>query len=230
LDGDIYFVIWDENLIPNRAAPPLDYSPSQGPTEVPGGAVTVEHIVDSFLNYMKNDQLGRIANGHLAVADSHSDGPLASHPTCEKLVMLHSTAVDFAKTGVPVDPRAVSELLKNVEYPDYLRGPRVSETVIGHISRDAKQRSTEEAKIVEGQRSIRTATGREERWFEIEGSDEYLQWAHEMVEDWTMEFLDMMATCAPLRSSRVYTHAICDECWRQYIVRSSTMQTSTIAS
>jgi RNA-dependent RNA polymerase len=195
LDGDIYFVIWNPKLIPDYVAPPLDYTPTKAPEEVPDGIVRVEHIVEAFLNYMQNDQLGRIANGHLAVADAAA--ALANHPTCEKLVMLHSTAVDFAKTGVPVDSREVSELLKGVEYPDYVHGTRFSDTVIGTISRHAKQKSEEESKQEDDEMYTRRQDKRE-GWFQIDGSEEFMKWAHEVVEEWTEEFAEMMSTCLPL--------------------------------
>jgi RNA-dependent RNA polymerase len=206
LDGDIYFVIWNKTLIPNRAAPPLNYTPPDPPSEVPGGVVTVDHIVESFLNYMQNDQLGRIANGHLAVADSQAE--LASHTICEDLVMLHSTAVDFPKTGVPVSAQKVTELLKGVEYPEYMHGTRKSETVIGDISKSAKQKSVEEAKRAEEETLI-SEQSKGERWFHINGSEEYMQWAHEEVKQWTEEFIDMMLMCLPhAHHVSLYLHII----------------------
>lgn len=40
LDGDIYFVSWDQSLIPTRMVPPMDYTPA--PTEKLGHNVTIE--------------------------------------------------------------------------------------------------------------------------------------------------------------------------------------------
>lgn len=79
-------------------------------------------VVEFFLNYIVNDQLGRIADGHLALADASPQ--LANDDRCMQLVELHSTAVDFAKTGVPVDPEKVSKLLRGVQFPDYMNGLR----------------------------------------------------------------------------------------------------------
>jgi RNA-dependent RNA polymerase len=200
LDGDIYFVIWNPKLIPDCVSPPLDYLAEETPEEVPDGIVRVEHIVKAFLNYMQNDQLGRIANGHLAIADAAEE--FANDPDCNKLVKLHSIAVDFAKTGVPVDSWKVSELLKGVEYPDYMHGNRVSDTIIGIISRRAKQKSREKSKQEDNEMNTRRQD-ESERWFQIHGSEEFMNWAHEMVEEWTEEFADMMRTCLPLPLSSI---------------------------
>ena len=58
---------------------------------------------------MVNDNLGMIANAHLAWADKLEDG--AKSPECIKLAELHSTAVDFCKSGVPAEfPRVRNTL------------------------------------------------------------------------------------------------------------------------
>lgn len=49
---------------------------------------------------MKNDALGRIATLHQTLADQRELGVF--DPDCLTLANLHSTAVDFSKTGIPV--------------------------------------------------------------------------------------------------------------------------------
>uniref|UniRef100_A0A8H7NJT6 RNA-dependent RNA polymerase n=1 Tax=Bionectria ochroleuca TaxID=29856 RepID=A0A8H7NJT6_BIOOC len=57
LDGDDFFVIWDENLIPSEwNHPPMNYSGVKA-KEVESG-VTVDHLRDFFVSYMKSDVLG----------------------------------------------------------------------------------------------------------------------------------------------------------------------------
>ena len=51
-----------------------------------------------FVNYVFANQLGKVANSHLAKADSFEAG--ASHGECICLAQLHSDAVDFPKTGI----------------------------------------------------------------------------------------------------------------------------------
>ncbi|KHN98806.1 suppressor of ascus dominance [Metarhizium album ARSEF 1941] len=77
LDGDDFFVIWDQELIPmqwNRK--PMDYRAKE-PRQLDGN-VSVDALREFFINYMKNDSLGLVAVAHLALADrstyqSHKD-------------------------------------------------------------------------------------------------------------------------------------------------------------
>ena len=55
---------------------------------------------DFFVQFMKNDALGRIATLHQTLSDMHPQGVF--HPDCIKLAELHSDAVDFSKTGIAV--------------------------------------------------------------------------------------------------------------------------------
>ena len=98
LDGDLYSVIWDQRLLPSRTYEAADYP--KVPSKDIGRAVTTKDITDFFLEFMQNDQLGRIANTHVQLADTFTEGTL--HQDCLKLAELHSTAVDFSKTGIPV--------------------------------------------------------------------------------------------------------------------------------
>ncbi|EPS37403.1 hypothetical protein H072_8901 [Dactylellina haptotyla CBS 200.50] len=92
LDGDDFIVIWDGAFLPPRINEmPADYTPPK-PKEATDGKVTIDHISTFFVNYMKNDMLGAIANAHLATADDDPNGI--------ELAGLHSLAVDFPKTGV----------------------------------------------------------------------------------------------------------------------------------
>lgn len=106
LDGDIFNVIWDPEAMPCRAYPPADY-PLVEPLKL-GHEVTRDDMGDFFVDFMRLDHLGVIATRHMIMADQKPEGTL--HPDCVKLAELHSTAVDFSKTGIPVDlsslPRA----------------------------------------------------------------------------------------------------------------------------
>ena len=67
LDGDDYFVIWDERLIPNE----WNYAPMEcrGPKPVEKSEVKEKHLIQFFVQHMKNDSLGTIALSHVAQAD-----------------------------------------------------------------------------------------------------------------------------------------------------------------
>ncbi|KFK22402.1 hypothetical protein AALP_AAs59355U000100, partial [Arabis alpina] len=53
LDGDIYFVCWDPELIPPRTSEPMDYTPE--PPQILDHDVTIEEIEEYFTNYIVND-------------------------------------------------------------------------------------------------------------------------------------------------------------------------------
>lgn len=113
LDGDLYFISWDEKIIPPRTVSPMDYTASR--PRIMDHDVTLEEIQQFFVDYMINDTLGAISNAHLILADREPEKALS--PKCLRLASLHSMAVDFAKTGSPAEmPRA----LKPREYPDFM--------------------------------------------------------------------------------------------------------------
>ena len=98
LDGD-HFNIWYEPLImPKQTTPAANY-PRVPPLDI-GRTVETADMIDFMVNFMANDQLGRIATMHLALADYQAAGVFNSD--CLELADLHSTAVDFTKTGIPV--------------------------------------------------------------------------------------------------------------------------------
>ncbi|KAJ3189533.1 hypothetical protein HK101_008933 [Irineochytrium annulatum] len=106
------------------------------PNEMSGGpsahhrAVTIDDIKRFFVDYMINDNLGRIANIHLATADKFG----AISDRCLQLAELHSTAVDFSKTGVPA--RMDSKLNLDA-YPHFMEPFKedtyVSKKILGRL-------------------------------------------------------------------------------------------------
>ncbi|KAJ4007046.1 hypothetical protein NW752_010460 [Fusarium irregulare] len=114
LDGDLYNVIWDSEAKPNGTFPPADYPRvTPQPLDRP---VNAQDIADFFINFMKTDILGVIATRHVILADHYDEG--TPHPDCITLAGLHSTAVDFSKTGIPANFEA---LPKNPRFrPDFL--------------------------------------------------------------------------------------------------------------
>lgn len=123
LDGDIFNVIWDPEVLnvnpPLKSFYPADY-PRQSPVSI-GRPVTQNDIADFFIDFIKTDHLGAIATRHMILADQLEHGTL--EPKCIATAELHSTAVDFSKTGLPADLR---ELPKVKYRPDFLSpGPIV---------------------------------------------------------------------------------------------------------
>ena len=99
LDGDLYNLIYDKTLYPKRLASPADYE-NLSPIDI-GRPVEKSDITDFFVSFMENDALGRIAILHQILADQKSSGTF--DPACIQLAEMHSTAVDFSKTGIPVN-------------------------------------------------------------------------------------------------------------------------------
>jgi hypothetical protein len=103
LDGDLYNIIYNIDLLPTRSFPPADYT--RAPSQDIGRPVTTSDMTDHFLDFMKNDQLGRIATLHQILADQLPNGTKSLE--CLKLAASHSTAVDFSKTGIPVNLKEI---------------------------------------------------------------------------------------------------------------------------
>ncbi|KAK4149285.1 RNA dependent RNA polymerase-domain-containing protein [Chaetomidium leptoderma] len=122
LDGDDFFVIWDPKLLPSEwSHPPMDYTAPKPLTEP--RASTARSLASFFVLFMKNDRLPLIAHAHLATADYEVEG--AKHRKCLQLAELHSTAVDYVKTGVPaewnkkLDPRRYPHFMEKAKGKSY---------------------------------------------------------------------------------------------------------------
>ncbi|KAK2635559.1 hypothetical protein Ddye_030351 [Dipteronia dyeriana] len=135
LDGDIYFVCWDHELIPTRQEQPMDYNPAQ--TIQLDHDVTMEEVQEYFTNYIVNDSLGIISNAHTVFADRELQKAMSK--PCLELAEKFSIAVDFPKTGVPAE---IPPRLHVKEYPDFMEKPDKptyeSHNVIGKLFRAVK--------------------------------------------------------------------------------------------
>ncbi|EPQ61109.1 RdRP-domain-containing protein [Gloeophyllum trabeum ATCC 11539] len=112
LDGDIFNLILDPNLMPRRVSEPGSYKALEDRTL--NRPCTIGDIADFIIDYIKSDLVGTIAIHHLILADLTDPG----QPDCIKLAEYASHAVDFPKTGTAVQigdlPRVPSER------PDFL--------------------------------------------------------------------------------------------------------------
>ncbi|KAK3906606.1 RNA dependent RNA polymerase-domain-containing protein [Staphylotrichum tortipilum] len=133
LDGDDFFVIWDPKLLPPEREwghSPMNYSAPM-PLVEPGASMA-KSLASFFVLFMKNDRLPLIAHAHLATADHEPEG--AKHSKCLKLAELHSTAVDYVKTGIPA---AWDKKLDPRKYPHFMEKSRGktyhSNTVLGKL-------------------------------------------------------------------------------------------------
>ncbi|XP_074287131.1 RNA-dependent RNA polymerase 6 [Silene latifolia] len=134
LDGDLYFVAWEDVLIPpgKRSWPPMEYTPA--PVREQNRQVTHVEIIDFFTKNMVNENLGIICNAHVVHADSSPYGALDDK--CLKLAELAALAVDFPKTGKVV---TMPNDLKPKMYPDFMGKPEnqsyKSEKILGRLYR-----------------------------------------------------------------------------------------------
>ena len=142
LDGDLYGVIWDKNLIPPENLgyhPPCDYTElARPPTTQQDEAIDVNsqlNLAKFFTQFMANDCLGRIATKHLSVSDQLEQG--ARNPLAIELAKAQSQAVDYPKTGiVPLIPKEVVRMKK---FPDFmeknLKESYLSKNILGVLYR-----------------------------------------------------------------------------------------------
>lgn len=118
LDGDVYGIIWDKSAVQGvrRTFEPADY-PRVEPINI-GRHVTTDDMTDFFIKFMATDQLGLIAIRHIILADQRDEGTV--DPDCLKLAEMHSTGVDYSKTGIPVDMTQFKALRMNKYRPDFI--------------------------------------------------------------------------------------------------------------
>ncbi|KAK3303922.1 RNA dependent RNA polymerase-domain-containing protein [Chaetomium strumarium] len=122
LDGDTFHIIWDPELVGRvKTFSPANY-PRVEPLEL-NRPVTSSDLATFFFDFMRQDCLGRISTRHMILADQRPAGTL--HADCIKLAELHSSAVDFSKTGRPV---SVRDLPRSEKWrPDFLApGPQIT--------------------------------------------------------------------------------------------------------
>ncbi|ORY85390.1 RNA dependent RNA polymerase-domain-containing protein [Leucosporidium creatinivorum] len=97
-DGDLFLLITDSRLLPQRVEPPAAYEPA--PVRRLDQPCTLAHGAEFFLDYVLTDLIGLVSSRHLHIADSSPMGTF--DPDCLLLAGLHSAAVDFPKSGQSV--------------------------------------------------------------------------------------------------------------------------------
>lgn len=135
LDGDEYFVCWDKRLHNIENQNPMDFPKAK--KKLLESDITVTDIVEFVANYIQNDNLGIIANTHLARADYEPDGIFSS--SCIELAKMHSDAVDFPKTG---NPPSLQNFKSPEKYPDFMmkrdKLQYTSSKIIGKLYRQCR--------------------------------------------------------------------------------------------
>ncbi|KAL3746578.1 hypothetical protein ACJRO7_015525 [Eucalyptus globulus] len=114
-DGELYFVTWEENLIPptKRSWAFMQYGPA-AEKKLPR-YVTLKDMIDFFVKHIPNENLEAICNAHMVHADRSEHGALDEN--CILLAKLAAAAVDFPKTGSLV---TMPHHLEPEQYPDFM--------------------------------------------------------------------------------------------------------------
>ncbi|KAJ3544942.1 hypothetical protein NMY22_g2621 [Coprinellus aureogranulatus] len=119
LDGDIYNLIPLNNprlsgFKPTKSHPASKYHPAV--RRILDRNSTMKDVAEFVMDYIVSDVLGIIAINWLIIADQSSQGIFDD--ACLELANLHSDAVDYPKSGNPVDPKRIPRL-KHKEKPDW---------------------------------------------------------------------------------------------------------------
>ncbi|KAJ9135705.1 hypothetical protein P3X46_032857 [Hevea brasiliensis] len=101
LDGDVYFVCWDHDLIPPRWYPPTDYLAK---SMILDHDVTIEEVQEYFADYILNDSSGIICHAHINVLNL-----LSSHQL---------RLISPRRCAAKIPPH-----LRVKEYPDFMEKP-----------------------------------------------------------------------------------------------------------
>ena len=132
LDGDNYFVFYDEDLIvdENKLSKPMNYSFSLKPLTKDN--IQIKDVIEYFAEYTNLNNLGLIGDAHLAICDRDPNGAKGRIPM--KIARKFSRAVDAPKTG---DEVILSEDEEPTKFPHYMckstRKTYISKTIIGKL-------------------------------------------------------------------------------------------------
>ena len=127
LDGDQYFVCWDEDLVVLRTREPYNYPSISAPETT--SEVTRSVLIDYFASY--KNSMGKIDSYYKKWANKRGAGC----SECQHLGMLFSRSVDASKTG------------DQVHIPDRLKPDNLESPTTLHVWEEMDKR-VEEIKIV----------------------------------------------------------------------------------
>ena len=131
LDGDNYFVFYDNDLIPKNTVDPMDYT-EHSKIEDKNKKFTINDVIEYFAEYTNYNSLGLIGEAHLAISDKESEG--ANSIAARNLAEKFSRAVDAPKTGEQI---SLKEKESPKEFPHYMgknkRYSYISKTILGKL-------------------------------------------------------------------------------------------------
>lgn len=116
LDGDLYTIYDDARLYPTIPQPDVIIHTKTDPRCV-AHECGPHDLAFFFADFMLNDIIGLVSYLHLRISDDSDLG--SNDEDCKTLAKLHSVAVDFKKSGVPV-PRDDLPVVHGHCVPDFL--------------------------------------------------------------------------------------------------------------
>ena len=132
LDGDNYFVFYDEDLVieEKNLCKPMNYIFTLNSLQKDN--IQIEDVIEYFAEYTNLNNLGLIGDAHLAFADRDPDGAKGRIPM--KIAEKYARAVDAPKTGEKI---VLSEDEEPKKFPHYMGKPTnktyKSKTIIGKL-------------------------------------------------------------------------------------------------
>lgn len=120
LDGDLFAVIWDPNLIPPIPSPGLRVEPYEINNKICTDAARAQleempAMVNFFCDYVAKSRLGAIANAHLVLADKQG----MRHKDCVELGQYVAAETDAPRKGLTVADLPQKFVPK--QFPDFMR-------------------------------------------------------------------------------------------------------------
>lgn len=114
LDGDTFNLILDPRLLPTKHFKPGEYTAATIKTTL--RACGISDVADFVINYIQADLIGPIAISHLRFSDLKDP----SCTECVRLANFASQALDFPKSGTPVNFFSIPWLPRSQPRPDFL--------------------------------------------------------------------------------------------------------------
>ena len=112
LDGDNYFIFYDNDLIPMKTIEPMSYLVDKKEEKL-NKPFSINDVIQYFAEYTNLNNLGLIGDAHLALSDQLG----AQSPICIQIAKKFSKAVDAPKTG---DKVILSEEETPKLFPHYM--------------------------------------------------------------------------------------------------------------
>ena len=130
LDGDNYFVFYDNDLIPQKTIPPMSYKFGDNKNNNPDKPFSTNDVIDYFAEYTNSNSLGLIGDAHLAISDKKG----ANCQEALNLAIKFSKAVDAPKTGEKIK---LDENESPKEFPHYMGKSKkksyISKNILGKL-------------------------------------------------------------------------------------------------